>query len=103
VVGLGEGWEVECAPGCEGVGGYLGEAEKFFALDGVGIVLEGVISSVLSAVGGFARVWCTLSSFMKRFRILSTSSRSTARGVSLAGRNQGAEAIHTVGTLNNVL
>jgi hypothetical protein len=95
-----EGWG-ECAPGCEGVGGDLGEAEEFFALDGARIVLVFLISICKSVKG----VWgvYTLSSFMKRFRILSTSLRLTASWVSFAGSKLGADVLCTIGTLNNVL
>lgn len=77
----------------------MGEAEEFFALDCAGVVLRGLISRFYVSAG----VGCTLSSFMKRFRILSTSSRSTGSLVSIVVGIMGAKRWRTVGALNNVL
>lgn len=59
-------------PGGERVGGDLGEGEEFVAVYGAGAVLAGV-----SVAGLEGMETPTLSSFIKRLRSRSTSSRST--------------------------
>lgn len=60
---------------CEGVRGDLGKCKEFVALDCAGVVLVWGLELDVIGRGGERRR--TLSSFMKRFRRRSTSSRST--------------------------
>lgn len=69
---------VEQLPCCERVGGDLGEREELVALNRATVILPWVSTGCSRAKMSLP----TLSSFMNRFRNLSTSSRSTV-GVSL--------------------
>lgn len=69
----------EDVPGGQRVRGNLWQGEEFIAFDGPRVILKEVMS--MRCQGEWSLMKFTLSSFIKRFRNRSTSSRSTAQEI----------------------